>query len=354
MRLLPPMLILASCTLDTAPLGSGDASVASVDWTDLGGPAGGKVGLGTANPQAVLHVRGTFSQPLTGSVSALAGSTDVAGAGTLLTHELRPYDPIRIGSEVVIIASIADDEQLTLLAPLATGASGLPAYKDAALFELDTGASYPRVSIDSHGEISLSARHADVSESSKGSLNFGPQDQAAFAADARTRLISASDRAFIDYRTENGGWGTWILGSQFRSVKDSLVVHGATGNVGIGTLNPTQRLHVVGNIVATGSITPGSSRILKRDIRQLALGDARAAVMALAPMRYRYKADPDDEHLGFIAEDVPDIFATEGRRGVDPTDITAALTRVVQAQEREITELRAEVTALKAAIRRHQ
>ncbi len=106
-----------------------------------------------------------------------------------------------------------------------------------------------------------------------------------------------------------------------------------TGYVGIGTTSPSEKLYVEGNIRATGSITPGSSRELKQDIQDLSTDEAIAALRDLKPTRFRYRADPDEENLGFIAEEVPDLVATNDRRGVSPMDIVAVLTKVVQEQQ---------------------
>ncbi len=44
--------------------------------------------------------------------------------------------------------------------------------------------------------------------------------------------------------------------------------------------------------------------------------------------------DKDDEYVGFIAEDVPDLVATKDRKGLAPMDLTAVLTKVVQEQQK--------------------
>ena len=59
----------------------------------------------------------------------------------------------------------------------------------------------------------------------------------------------------------------------------------------------------------------------------------------LRPTKFNYKNDPDDERLGFIAEEVPDLVATKDRRGLNPTEIVGILTKVVQEQQRKIQEL---------------
>ena len=118
------------------------------------------------------------------------------------------------------------------------------------------------------------------------------------------------------------------------------------------------RLHVFGNILATGSITPGSSRAFKKDIADLTLSDALDTIRELAPVTFRYKEDRENDlHVGFIAEDVPDLIATPDRKGVTTMDVVAALTKVVQHQEAsqeekncQIAEQRLEIQDLSVRI----
>jgi len=119
------------------------------------------------------------------------------------------------------------------------------------------------------------------------------------------------------------------------------------GRVGLGTKYPSQILHVVGNIYATGSITPGSSRELKDEIEELSLEKAREAFKQLQPVTFRYKADEErDLQVGFIAEDVPELVSVPGRKGVSSMDIVAVLTKVLQEKDREIENLKVRVTEL--------
>ncbi len=120
------------------------------------------------------------------------------------------------------------------------------------------------------------------------------------------------------------------------------------GNVGIGTASPTHPLEMAsGANVTTGGVwTNASSRELKRDIHSLGTEEALSALAGLEPVRFRYKADPDDEWLGFIAEEVPDLVATADRKTLSPMDLTAVLTKVVQEQQKAIVDLRATVASL--------
>jgi predicted secreted protein len=112
-------------------------------------------------------------------------------------------------------------------------------------------------------------------------------------------------------------------------------------NVGIGQTNPTQLLQV-GSATCNGTIwANASSRTLKHDISELSLEAAREAVMALEPVTYAYNQEPQAQRVGFIAEDVPELVALPGRETLSSLDIVAALTRVVQEQERQLVELQA-------------
>ena len=115
------------------------------------------------------------------------------------------------------------------------------------------------------------------------------------------------------------------------------------GNVGIGVARPEHPLQMVSgaHVTAGGVWTNSSSRQKKENIQQLTLADAIEALVALEPVQYNYKKEADEQYIGFIAEDVPEIVATNDRKGLSTMDIVAVLTRVVQAQQQQIDELEA-------------
>ncbi|KJU82524.1 conserved hypothetical protein, secreted [Candidatus Magnetobacterium bavaricum] len=129
----------------------------------------------------------------------------------------------------------------------------------------------------------------------------------------------------------------------------------SNGNVGIGQTAPAYPLHMgSGAYVTTGGVwTNASSREYKKDIQSLTSEDAMLAFNKLEPVSFKYKTE-DEQHIGFIAEDVPDIVATKDRKGLSPMDVVALLTKVVQEQQKmaqeqqkTIVELKEEVRALK-------
>ena len=120
-----------------------------------------------------------------------------------------------------------------------------------------------------------------------------------------------------------------------------------TGNVGFG-VSAAYPLHMAsGAYVSTGGAwTNASSREYKKDIKELTQDEAVDALKELKPVRFSYKANPDEQHVGFIAEDAPELVATKDRKGMSSMDVVAVLTRVVQEQQETIAELSKKVAEL--------
>ena len=118
------------------------------------------------------------------------------------------------------------------------------------------------------------------------------------------------------------------------------------GNVGIGTWEPVERLHVEGNALISGNLELGSSREYKNNVQTLKKKEAIDALKALRPVRFNYKNDPAEESVGFIAEEVPDLVATNSRKSLSPMDVVAVLTKVIQEQQKAIEELSRKVDDL--------
>lgn len=123
------------------------------------------------------------------------------------------------------------------------------------------------------------------------------------------------------------------------------------GNLGIGVSRPSHPLELVSGAHATagGVWTNSSSRDKKENIAPLSPEQAMAAVLELEPVSFNYRNEQQESYVGFIAEDVPDLVASQDRRTLSAMDIVAVLTKVVQAQQQKIEELE---NRLDAAARR--
>jgi hypothetical protein len=126
----------------------------------------------------------------------------------------------------------------------------------------------------------------------------------------------------------------------------------SNGNVGIGKINPSHPLEMASGarVTSGGAWTNASSRSLKENIYDLTFEEAIATMAALNPVKFNYKLQKNEEYLGFVAEDVPELVATNDRKSLSPMDFVAILTKVVQDQEQRIkvlTEQVSNITILK-------
>jgi hypothetical protein len=122
----------------------------------------------------------------------------------------------------------------------------------------------------------------------------------------------------------------------------------SSGNVGFSVSNPAYPLQMASGARCTagGVWTNASSREYKENIKELSSSDALLAFNKLNPVTFNYKVDSQDKHVGFIAEDVPDLVATPDKKALSPMDIVALLTKVVQEQQKTIAELNEKVSRL--------
>ena len=97
-----------------------------------------------------------------------------------------------------------------------------------------------------------------------------------------------------------------------------------------------------------------SSREYKDNIIVLSKQEAFDTLAGLNPVKYVYKADRTQQHVGFIAEDVPDLVATNDRKGLSSMDIVSVLTKVVQEQEGLIQEQQKIISALSEKVSEHE
>jgi hypothetical protein len=165
--------------------------------------------------------------------------------------------------------------------------------------------------------------------------------------------------------TDNGGFtgglaffvnGTGDL-NKFGNVEVMRLVN---GRVGIGTTTPGERLHVVGNIFATGTITPNSDRNVKKNFRNVDPDEVLSRVLGLRVQEWSYRHEEDSvRHMGPMAQDFHAAFglgandktiATVDSDGVALAAIQG-LNRKLQdqlaARDAEIHELKNAVAELK-------
>ena len=174
--------------------------------------------------------------------------------------------------------------------------------------------------------------------------------------------------AFIT-TTSNGSGSVSALGINFGGSNKLRVL--SNGNVGIGTLAPDQLLSVNGNAskAGGGSWATFSDRRVKYDITPFK--DGLDVLMQLSPVTFKYNeksgyTDINKTFVGFIAQDVETVAPymvnlyddTEGPSGLsdkrqfDESALNKILVNAVQEQQKQIELLKKELEELKAIIKK--
>jgi hypothetical protein len=333
-----------------------DVTAGTVPFTVLGGAPSnalfvdgtGRVGLHTATPVLELHLN-------TGDTPATRLEQNNTGGFTAQTWD------------------IAGNEANFFVRDV-TGGSRLP-------FRIRPGAPTSSIDIAASGKVGVGTAspaeklHVDENVNANTFIlvrnqNTGTSTAAVLRAQSDVATVNfqthASTRTISRFGQTLGGWA-----EQLQVAGNGLIVGtlGATplvlgtnsanrihitggGNVGVGTTTPTNPLQMASGafVSAAGVWTNASSRTLKQDIEALTASEAQAALEQLAPVRYASRVDPTERHVGFIAEDVPELVATRDRKSLSPMDIVAVLTRVVQEQQKTVQEQRRTVEAQQRTI----
>ena len=285
---------------------------------DAGAPANslkvsstGKVGLRTATPVLDLHI--TTTDTPAHRLEQTAG-----GGFTAQTWD------------------IAGNEANFFVRDV-TGGSRLP-------FRIRPGAPTSSVDIAASGNVGVGtaspSRKLDVTGTGNVGVRITRTDiaNAAFLTYVRDSNFTLAGRQFSIF-DENAGADRFVINS--------------SGQIGIGgALAPTNPLeHGSGARLTAGGVwTDASSRALKTNIRSITASEALRTLPRLNPVKFEYKAEPGETYAGFIAEDVPELVAASDRKTLSSMDIVAVLTRVLQEQQKTISELKAKMTRLEKRV----
>lgn len=159
-----------------------------------------------------------------------------------------------------------------------------------------------------------------------------PSSSASFRMVSTVSNFSQSVATNFALRDNNNAVNPLVIVPSIKNVNTIVIKN---GNIGLGITNPTSPLVLASGAKcsAGGVWTNASSRQLKENIEALPLDKALDVVQSLEPVTYTYKAEPDEPQVGFIAEDVPELVATQTRTELSPMDIVGVLTKVVQDQQ---------------------
>ena len=203
--------------------------------------------------------------------------------------------------------------------------------------------------VTDNGSVSSASRLLSNGASAWGSAPF------VLGQDTLNRGIVISNKAASNQKNIYFGWNVGathdyaeIFALQEGIAYKNLILNPNAGYVGIGTTNPSHPLQMgSGAYASTGGVwTNASSREYKKDIKQLTKDEAMDAFTKLNPVKFCYKTGSEEKHVGFIAEDAPELVASKDRKGMSSMDVVAVLTKVVQEQQKVVQEQKTTIAEL--------
>jgi hypothetical protein len=282
----------------------------------------GRVGLGTSTPARRLHIKN--DQPIIRLEQIIQGSP------------VRAWDLRNYGQGFSIFDATAGSDSFLIKSGAPPGSIAIDGDGDVGL-----GTFFPESPLHLVGGLGEDAYigigpNPDGNPADQSALNVG-YGGASFGRAA----------GFLNVRPDSGSTAPnpslrFLVANTQRMILDN------EGFIGLGVANPANPIeHSSGAVLTAGGAWQSvSSRAAKHDIRPLEPAAALAALHGLEPVRFYYQAEPSDEYVGFVAEDVPDLVATADRQRLGPLDIVAVLTKVVQQQQAAMNRQQTTIDAL--------
>ncbi|MCJ8305136.1 tail fiber domain-containing protein [Shewanella sp.] len=315
---------------------------------------GGRLGLGTSTPVVDIHIKSGNTPTLRLEQDGTSGFTpqiwDVAGNeagffvrdatnGSTLPFRIIPGAP----SNAITIA--------------ADGDVGIGTNAPTGRFEIKNNAGNKSLlTIANTGHIGIGNGEAEVVYGVTANIHVqGNDNEHSMVGIDTSDNTKSGSIAFTTAKQQK-----WLISSRnnfnyhlgstegrlgfFNNQSSELLTIHENGNLYIGdspsnTNNNTN--HAIetstGAHLTTGGVwTNSSSRELKNTIVKISNKAALSALLDLNPVTYEYNSEPGETYAGFIAEDVPELVATNNKKGLSPMDIIAVLTKVVQTQNERL------------------
>jgi hypothetical protein len=124
-----------------------------------------------------------------------------------------------------------------------------------------------------------------------------------------------------------------------------FVIRYDSGNVGIGTTSPSEKLHVIGNILASGTVNGGSDRNVKEHFLPVNPRDVLEKVSALPITEWNYITDGKAlRHIGPMAQDFYLAFNVGmDDKHISMVDADGVALAAIQGLNQKLEETRAEL-----------
>jgi hypothetical protein len=343
----------------------------------------GNVGIGTTSPDDKLSV---ISGSVRIATSSLAGALYLGNDGSnIYLQRDNSYDLSLVqngdsnsalylasaGSVYVNIDSNNNDTDKAFIVQNNALKAGTELFRVQENGNVGIGTTVPTAFVDIQGANVLSFGGsntgslgtiflAGTDEYNSGTAGAGIYFRGKFNSAGTTRTTFGAISGIKENNTDGDFSGALTFFA--RSGSNTGIIHermriGSSGNVGIGTTNPTARLHVSGSTIITGSLnvsanitclslTETSTEAVKYNI--LPLPSQLDNVLKLKPVSFNYKAN-DKHSIGLIAEEVAKIypeFTSDNNDSISYGKITSVLIQsikelktIIDNQQKQIENL---------------
>ena len=307
----------------------------------------GNVGIGTTAPSSKLHVNGMISAGIAGNNSANYAALLVSSTGTGTQQSAIAIQQTYPNGNTIIWADLEPYAEYNFshngIENAFTFNSGYYGNQlKSTVIRNRSGAqriSFEKVKIwqntaqvDVGGAISIGQLGAGGETSPTIRLTIKDLQDSSFNSGIALVRSTNTDTAYINIVGGNLNLNAPTGAStQFKVAGTNTFAIAANGSISSST---------GASLSSGGTWTDASTRELKQDIKDLDYRESLNIIKHLNPVKFAYKKDPKNKKIGFIAEDVPDLVATEDRKGLSALQIVSALTKVVQSQQKEIQQLK--------------
>ncbi len=319
-----------ACTLDIG---------ISNDWNDnISFMSSGGTGVGTNTPMDSLDVKErttimTNTNPLRFS-AAWSGYTELSSRNAEISNDTSVYKTLMIvgnrsaGQErkVSVWDHLDVNGSLKVAGNLVAKGAIIPGVGNCDV----KGIMWPRDPYGGFGDAAWIRYYSDTLRGGRDNMTL----EIGIANDSNWQTVTY--REFVSNCPYS-----WVQNpcGYYRTVSYSF--HGSGGD--------RLRLYASGGTYVDGNLYYTSSGKYKENVSELSQSEAQAAFEALDPVEFNFKGDYTRTTLGFIAEDVPEVFATNDKKAISPLEILTVLVSEVKDQERLLNKLKKKVAALKVS-----
>lgn len=287
----------------------------------------GNVGIGTSSPNAPLQLANTIANRK--MVLYDLNNNDHQYYGLGINGGLLRYQVDATGADHAFFAGSGTTTSAELMRIKGNGNVGI-------------GASDPAYRLDVSGRIRIRSG-GDINSTAGVWLN----NIANNVSPAFVGMVNDNAVGFYGNTTPNG-WG--------------VVMEITTGNVGIGTSIPSQKLHVIGNILATGTITPSDIRY-KNTITAIQNPLLKLAAINGVTYFMNSAAHPEwqfdsTRQYGLIAQEVEKVFpemvktiSADGYKGLDYVKLVPVLLEGIKELDKKNQKLTEENEQVKERLK---